>query len=167
MYQVIVFLHILSAVVWVGGLLTLALVVVPVARGLPAAERGALLDAVGRRFRMVGWVCLLLLPGTGVVLAGFRGVTPALLLSGQWLASQFGQLLLAKLVLVAVMVGLSLVHDLVLGPASARLPARGKGRANAEVTRLRRQAAWTARASAVLAILVVGLAVALVRGLPW
>ena len=167
MYHLTVFVHILSAIVWVGGLLTLALVVVPVARALPPAECGALLDAIGRRFRAVGWACILLLLGTGVVIAGERGVTPALLLSGQMLASPFGQLLLAKLVLVAVMIGVSLVHDLALGPVSARLLAGGKGRADAEAARLRHLSAGTARASAILAILVVGLAVALVRGLPW
>jgi uncharacterized membrane protein len=35
MYQLSVFLHLLGAVIWIGGMLSLALVVVPVARGFP------------------------------------------------------------------------------------------------------------------------------------
>jgi uncharacterized membrane protein len=57
-YQLSVFLHILSAIVWIGGILFLALVVVPAMRGLPPAERAALSGAVGRRFRTVGWACI-------------------------------------------------------------------------------------------------------------
>ena len=51
LYQLSVFLHILSAIVWIGGMLFLPLVVVPATRGLPSAERAALFGVVGRRFR--------------------------------------------------------------------------------------------------------------------
>jgi quercetin dioxygenase-like cupin family protein len=39
MYQLSVLVHILSAIIWVGGIFFLALVVVPVARRLPPADR--------------------------------------------------------------------------------------------------------------------------------
>ena len=67
MYHLSALVYILSAVVWVGGMLFLALVAVPVARRQPAAERSALIGALDRRFRVVGWVCiaLLLVTGTG------------------------------------------------------------------------------------------------------
>lgn len=166
MYQVAVFIHVLSAMLWVGGLLFLALVVVPAVRPLPPAERGALLLAVGERFRPVGWVCIALLLGSGLLLAGYRGITVEALLAGQLPVSQFGRLLGIKLLLVGGMIGLSFVHDVVLGPRSARLLARADLPA-AEVARLRRRSAWTARLSLLLALAVVGLAVALTRGLPW
>jgi uncharacterized membrane protein len=165
MYHLSVFVHILSAVIWVGGMLFLALVAVPAARSLPPSERGALLTAIGRRFRLVGWTCIALLLVTGVIIAGYRGVGPTLLLTGQLPANQFGAVLRVKLVLVGIMVGLTLVHDIVLGPASARLLAQSSGHA-VELARQRRLSAWTARLSALLALLIVGLAVALVRGLP-
>jgi len=75
MYQLSVYVHLLAAIVWIGGMLFLALAVVPVTRGLPAPERGALVGALGRRFRPVGWACIVLLLATGVVNAAFRGVT--------------------------------------------------------------------------------------------
>src|SRR5579884_2927858 len=102
--------------VWVGGMLFLALVVVPATRGMPAEVRGPLFAAVGRRFRYVGWVCIGLLVVTGGLQLGFRGVTwAALASSGLWSGS-FGRVLALKLGLVAAMLGVSLYHDLVLGP---------------------------------------------------
>ena len=51
-YQLSVFLHILSAIVWIGGMFFLALVVVPATRGVPrpSAPRcsGTLAGASGR-----------------------------------------------------------------------------------------------------------------------
>jgi hypothetical protein len=56
MYQLSVFVHILSAIVLVSGMLFVALIAVPAIRHLPAAERAGLLGRLGRRFRLVGWV---------------------------------------------------------------------------------------------------------------
>lgn len=167
MYQLSVFVHILSAIVWIGGMLFLALVIVPVARDLPPGQRAALLGSLGRRFRVVGWVCIALLVTTGVLNAGFRGVTWESVLTGRVLASWFGQLLMVKVVLVAGMVGLSIVHDFAIGPASVRALERSQPAAADEAARLRRRASWLGRLNTVLALLVVAIAVALVRGLPW
>jgi hypothetical protein len=71
-----------------------------------------------------------------------------------------------KVSLVALMILMSLLHDVVLGPASARALARAEATATAGTGRLRRASAWLARASVLLGLLVVALAVALVRGLP-
>src|SRR5581483_4885346 len=57
--------------------------------------------------------------GDGALQLGFRGVTwAALVSSGLW-SSSFGRVLALKLGLVVAMLGVSLYHDLVLGPASA------------------------------------------------
>ena len=74
MYQLGVLVHLLAAIVWVGGMLFLALVVVPATRRLPAVERASLFDLVGRRFRAVGWACVALLLATGLVNLSYRGV---------------------------------------------------------------------------------------------
>lgn len=165
MYQLNVFIHILSAVIWVGGMLFVSLVVVPVVRHLPPGERSALMSALGHRFRIVGWVCIVILVLTGLLNAGFRGVTwtnfPALVAS-----SSFGQLLGAKVLLVGTMIALSAVHDFVIGPASTRAFQRADSAGQARAEQLRRQAAWLARINALLALAVVALAVLLVRGLP-
>lgn len=170
MYQFSVFVHIVSAIVWVGGMLCFALVVVPVARRLPPHERAALVGAMGRRFRAVGWVCVALLIATGLVNSAYRGVTWADVWTGDLFGSLFGRLLAAKLGLVAVMLLLSAVHDFVVGPASARAYQQaGAQPSPALLSALavsRRRAAWLARANTLVALVVVALAVMLVRGLP-
>jgi putative copper resistance protein D len=167
MYQLSTLLHVLSAIDWVGGMLFLALVVVPVARKLQPAERGVLVGAIGRRFRVVGWACIALLIVTGVVNTSYRGVTWDSIASGRFVASDFGRLLAVKVGLVVVMIVLSAVHDFAIGPASTRALERKDADAAREAAALRRKASWLGRLNAVLALVVVALAVALVRGLPW
>ncbi len=170
MYQLSVLVHLLAATVWVGGMLFLALVAVPATRGLPPAERGALIGALGRRFRVVGWACVALLVVTGTINTAYRGVTWGSVASGRLLESEFGRLLALKLAVVAGMVAVTAYHDFVVGPASLRLLERHTGSdaaTTAEVARLRRRASWLARLGTLLALLILALAVALVRGLPW
>jgi copper resistance protein D len=165
-YQLSVFVHLLSAVVWVGGMLFLALVIVPAIRHLPPAERGALLSAVGRRFRTIGWLCIALLIATGMLNAGYRGLTWDLVLSGRFLEGWFGQVLAIKLALVAAMIGLSAYHDFVVGPSATRLLERGDPSTAGLAMRLRRRASLLGRLNALLALAVIALAVLLMRGLP-
>lgn len=160
LYQLSVFVHILSAIVWIGGMLFLALVIVPTTRGLPPAERTALFGAVGRRFRTVGWVCIGLLLVTGVVNTTYRGVTWENVLTTELWGSPFGRVLALKLGVVAIMLGLSIYHDFVIGPRSVRSVI------GPEALRLRRLASYIGRAEALLALLVVALAIMLVRGWP-
>jgi putative copper export protein len=164
LYQLSVFVHILSAIIWIGGMLFLALVVVPATRGLPQRERAALFSTVGRRFRAVGWVCIGLLLVTGTINVSYR-VTWAGLVSGEVWGSPFGRTLGLKLAVVAIMLALSVYHDFVVGPRSTR--AMQQGGRPAEAQRLRRIASLMGRVEAILALVVVALAIMLVRGLPF
>ncbi len=163
MYHAVVFLHLLAAVVWVGGTVFLSLVLVPVARRLPPAERAALITQVGVRFRTVGWIALAVLVLTGLANAAFRGVTWEGVVTGRVVASTWGRTLALKVALVAAILGLSALHDFVVGPAASRAAA---GQATPEALRRRRQAAWLGRINLVLALVVLLLAVFLVRGIP-
>jgi uncharacterized membrane protein len=63
----IYWLHMLATVVWIGGLAALSLIVLPAsARALDAPAFARLLDAVQRRLDPIGWICLLVLVGTGL-----------------------------------------------------------------------------------------------------
>ena len=150
MYLTLVTLHLLSAVVWLGGMLFLGLVITPALRGRPPAERATLLHLVGRRFLKIGWTALGVLLVTGAVLWSLRGfvLTPVLI---------------AKLALVVVILLLSLLHDFLLGPRLvAELQKGGEGK---EVLRLRRRVALLARLNVLLALMVLILGVAFSRGL--
>jgi putative copper resistance protein D len=166
LYQLSVFIHILSAIVWIGGMLFLALVVVPTTRQMPAPERAALFGVVGRRFRTVGWVCIGLLIVTGIVNSAYRGVTLDNLFSDELWGSPFGTTLATKLGVVAVMLALSVYHDFVIGPASVRLGSQGQPDSLKEAQRLRKLASLIGRVEAILALVVLALAIMLVRGVP-
>ena len=125
-------LHLLAAAVWVGGSLCVALVIMPVLRRqAPHDQRITLIAAMGRRFRTVGWIALAVL-----VLTGLRRAMLAL--SGvpdPWAAlaaTAYGRTLTSKILVVAVLLVLQLVHDFVLGPRVQRLAAeRSPGLARA------------------------------------
>ncbi|MEU7002347.1 hypothetical protein [Nonomuraea sp. NPDC046570] len=95
-WSVVRFLHVLSAALWVGGQLTVSLVVRPLTlRLLDEERRGRVLNAVGRRFGMfTGAVFLPLQLGTGVAIAWHKGVTWASLAE-----PGYGRVLAAKLAL--------------------------------------------------------------------
>ncbi|MEV0148638.1 MULTISPECIES: hypothetical protein [unclassified Nonomuraea] len=115
-WAVVRFLHVLSAALWVGGQLTVSLVVLPLARRLLDEERrGGLLKAVGQRFGV--FTVAVFLPvqiATGVAIAMHEGVTWASLAE-----PGYGRVLAAKL----------LVFCLVMVAAGLHGWATGAGRA--------------------------------------
>ncbi len=60
-------LHILATVTWVGGLMTLAVLVIPAARrSLQPTEYAALLGRLQANLQRIGWLSLAVLVGTGL-----------------------------------------------------------------------------------------------------
>jgi uncharacterized membrane protein len=109
------FLHVVGAIIWVGGQLTVTVIVLPPAAKLLAIpDRAQLLRSVGRRFALVTAVVFLPLQiSTGVLLAMRRGITWAdLLHAGE------GRVLLTKLVLFTAVMTAATVHGM--------LQARGR-----------------------------------------
>lgn len=187
LYVVSVWLHIVAAALWVGGMLFLVLVLMPALRKEERPERvAALVQAVGRRFRTVGWGALLLLLVTGAANVGLRGIGWAELAGPAFWEGTFGRVLAVKLALVGLTLALSLVHDVVLGPrATAASRAQGAGGVREggaggrdlgqeegrrdeleRARRLRRQATWIGRLNLLIALVIVALGVMLVRGTP-
>ncbi len=161
MYYLNVTIHVFAALLWLGGMFFLAVVGAPVLRMVePAALRAQLFASLGRRFRTIGWICIVVLIVTGAGNLYFRGMlTSATLGSRQFWAAPFGFALLCKLLAVALMLVVQIIHDFWLGPAASHaLPGSG------EALRMRRRAALLARVSALLGIIVVIAAVRLARG---
>ena len=158
-YHWVVFIHVMSAMLWVGGIFFVSLVAVPVARGLDERERTTLMSQLGRRFRTVGWWLLAVLWTTGLIQMHIRGATVANVLDGTFFTrNEFGRIMGSKLLLVLVMMGISLIHDFVVGPRAAEVAAAG-----GDPRQLRRVAAWLGRINALLALGIVGHAVVMVR----
>jgi uncharacterized membrane protein len=133
------FVHILAALTWIGGMLFIALVLVPVTRRLEPGLRTRLVHETGVRFRTVGWIAIAVLVTSGLLNLWLR---PELLSAPRfhW-----------KVAIVLAALALSAAHDFVLGPRA--------GRPGADPT-LRVRASWVARVNVVLVLVVVALGLA-------
>lgn len=158
-FQINVVIHVLAALLWLGGMFFLAAVGAPVLRKVEDPKlRSELFRKIGEQFRLVGWASIAVLIVTGVGNLHFRGVFGALLEPEFW-AGRYGNALAWKLGAVTVMLVVQGVHDFWLGPLAGRLEA-GSERAG----RIRRWAAWGARVNAVVGVVLVWAAVRLARG---
>jgi putative copper export protein len=161
LYLLNVTIHLLAALLWLGGMFFFALVGAPVLRRLePAALRARVFAELGTAFRTVGWIAITVLLVTGAlnlhltgVLRGGQAWNPAF-----W-ASPYGRALAWKLAAVAVMIAVSAVHDFVLGPRAGRLDPGSPA-----ALRARSRAAWLARINALVGLGLVFAAVRLARG---
>ena len=166
LYILAVWLHILAAVTWIGGMFFLVLVVVPWLRGGGGGiDAARFLRETGRRFRNISWVCFAIVVTTGSYALWMRGVTFASFANPDWLASSFGRLVLLKLTVFATVIVVSLVHDLVIGPR-ATTAITADPRSDVAAT-LRRRASLLARANVLMALVLVAIGDLLVRGWPW
>ena len=141
-YEFNITIHVLAALLWLGGMLFLAVVGAPVLRRLEPPElRARLFRELGEAFRTVGWISIGVLVVTGLLNLRFRGWLRADLLSDRafW-ASRPGVALAWKLGCVGMMIAIAAVHDFSLGPRASRA-AKGAD----EALLLRRRAAWLAR----------------------
>ncbi len=168
MYQLAAYLHLLSAIVWVGGMLFLVMVLIPVTRGIqgPPVIGVRVLGSAARKFRVVAWGALIGLVGTGIWLLSERGVSPFDIFSGDGF---FYETLRAKVVLVALVLALSATHDFFLGPRLARAMEafRGASGNRGAVQRQLGLVRWMARVNLVLALAILALGVMLLRGSPF
>jgi putative copper export protein len=111
--ELVLWIHVLAACVWIGGQVTVA-AVIPLLRGQPGVA-----SLVGRRYQVIAWPAFVLLLGTGVANAanahigwGDLGSTPV------------GRTLLTKLVFVALSGVAAAVHAFLQAPRSRGGPPR-------------------------------------------
>ncbi len=160
MYYLNVTVHVLAAMVWLGGMFFLAVVGAPVLRNVePPALRARLFNRIGLASRNVGWAAIVVLVLTGIGNLYFRGLLRwDMLGKASFWGTRYGHALAWKLSAVLVMIVISAVHDFILGPrafAAAGTP---------EAARWRRWSAWLARANAIVGVVLVYFAVRLARG---
>ena len=153
----LVWLHVLAAVSWIGGMLFLSVVLVPVLKREPfASQRALLFRTIARRFRAVVWGAIAVLLFTGPLLLHQRGI-PIAHPSGWPMA------LAIKLGLVTILLLLTLTHDLILGPFVGRIVQISSESRTRFDHALVLWSPWIARFSLVLALGVLFAAVLLVR----
>jgi putative copper resistance protein D len=162
LYYLSVTIHVLAAILWLGGMFFLGVVGAPVLRAIePPSLRQRLFQDLGSRFRRAGWIAIGILIATGVINLYYRGWLhwDGTLGSLAFWRTSVGHALAAKLTAVALMLSISAIHDFILGPRAGRA---APGSAAALV--FRKRAALLARANALLGVLLVAAAVRLARG---
>lgn len=166
LYLFSVWLHILAAVVWIGGMIFLSVILLPVIRR-PEFRTAAplLVHFSGVRFRWIGWLCLVVLVFTGAFNLTYRGVTLEDLQIGDFWRSQFGVILSTKLILVVGVLLLSILHDFFIGPKASALGRANPGSPHAAC--FRRYASWFGRVNLFLALVIGAFGIILVRGTWW
>lgn len=121
-WSVIRWIHLLAAIAWIGGMLFIVLVLMPVLRSaLPTTERTLLFARVGRRYGTLSWISLTLLVVTGFLNGERRGIRWTHLLD-----SDYGQTLALKLLLVAIVIVITLIHAIFFGPRITALAERAR-----------------------------------------
>jgi putative copper resistance protein D len=155
--SLLIWLHLVAAVSWIGGMVFLSVVLVPILKREPFASQKTLLFlAMARRFRVVVWGVIAVLLFTGPLLLHQRGIPIAD-------PSRWPTTLAVKLGLVTILLLLTLAHDLIIGPRVGRivqLPTESRTRFDHALVLWSR---WVARFSLLLALAVLFAAVMLAR----
>lgn len=152
-YIISIYLHVVFAAFWIGGMLFLPLVMMPALRN--NTEKVALLYKTGVRFRLYGWLALIGLTITGLLNMHAKGMP----FSREFLVeNSYGSLLGLKLMFFAVMLLLQSIHDFYLGNKAVEQMQQD------EISSLRNIARWSGRVNLLLTLVIAFLGVALSRG---
>ena len=148
------FLHLIATVAWIGGLVTLALVVQPVLNrsAIAAQERARLLEAVLKRFQPIANLSLAVLILTGMV----QTFTSRFYKGFLQFDNPWAQAILLKHVAVLGMIGVAAFITFSVQPAlrrNALLIANGLAD-EAQIARLQQQQTRLTRINLVLSVLV-------------
>lgn len=153
----VLWIHMLSAIFWVGGMLFLTLVLAPVLRsesGKP--ETYLFFKKVAQRFRNGVWVAILFLVLTGPLLLSNQ-------VSLEVPPQEWPLVVLTKLVLVCVLILFAGLHDLVLGPRAGLLKKKPQATLTTGERTLLNLSPWFARSVLVLGVAVVMTGIAISR----
>lgn len=156
-YILSVFIHIVAACLWLGGILFLIFAFIPGIKNHP--DKVDLIAKVSLKYRMSGTIALVLLLITGIAQLEYRGV--------EWnieyfTSSTFGKAAGLKLLVFTGIVLISIIHDYYLG--NLAIEAWKKNPEHAKTIRLRNLSRLMGRVSFMFAILAVLLGVILSRG---
>jgi uncharacterized membrane protein len=163
-YHIVLLIHLLAAILWLGGMFFIGLVMVPALRNLePPQERTEALSNAAKRFRTLSWIAIPVLLITGVLNAMNRGITLEMISNGSLFQSYFGKILTVKVMLVFLMLILSAIHDFFLGPRLTEIMTGTTAGIydSGKIKSYRIYVSWLARFNALLGILVVACAVML------
>lgn len=124
MLKLSLFLHIVAALFWVGGMLFLTMIIAPFLRTIQdPRERSRIYQIVGKGFRLWGWVSISMLAVTGMLNLYLMGIPLHSLIDPSFHSSGYGKTLGIKISLVILIILTSFSHDFLLGPKARNSPA--------------------------------------------
>lgn len=163
MYHLSVFIHITSAIFWIGGMLFTAGVLVPATRHkLLKEKKGAFFALVGEKFSRISWILFIVLIITGITNLLTRGYTADQLLTGSFWLEVFGGNLFIKLLIFALVLIVSGIHDFYAGPKAAELMDEQPN--HPQTNRMRKISSWLGCLNLLLGLLILYYAMRLLRG---
>jgi copper resistance protein D len=163
MYYWSVYIHILMAMFWIGGMLFTAAVLVPISRDkLFESKRAALFRKAGTLFSRISWIIFLLMIMTGVMSLLGMGYSLSDLYSSTFWNSPYGGILMGKLHVFGFVLVLSGVHDFWLGPRAVALTETDPE--GSLTRRFRKASSWVGRINLLLGLVLLYYATMLVRG---
>jgi len=111
--SLVVWIHLVAAITFIGGLMYLHLVLRPVLQSQGVETLSSeILRKAGQRFRTITWMSLIVLILTGAFNMLSEGGSARI-------ETEWGVVLMLKLFLFAIAFGLVLIHDFVLDPYAA------------------------------------------------
>ena len=152
-YLISVFIHVICAAFWIGGMLFIPLVLVPGIKNQP--NRVLLLHKTGIKFRFYGWFSIIILIITGILNIYFRGLPFTIEF---FIYTRYGRLLSIKLSLFVFMLLVGGIHDFYFGMKSIDEMQQSSG------SQYKLLARWTGMLNLLLALIIAFLGVAISRG---
>lgn len=153
LYLLSIYLHIIFAAFWIGGMLFLPLILLPSIKINP--ERTHLLFHTGIKFRFYGWIALIGLILTGIASIYFKSLP----FNVEFLTSNpLGNLLGIKLLLFCAMIAISGLHDFYIGTKTIEQIQQNKTK------NIKQLARWSGRVNLLIALSIAFLGTVISRG---
>jgi putative copper resistance protein D len=157
LYLTSVFLHIVAAMLWVGGNLFIIVVLVPAIKD--HSDRAQLFKLTGLKFRTAGYIALAVLFLTGIFNMYYRGVD----FTWESLTQHaIGELGLYKIGLFLLIVFFSGLHDYLTGKKAVQKRIQDPN--SPEIPKIRQQARLLGRINFLISLILVSLGIVMVRG---
>ena len=149
------YVHLITMAAWIGGMLYMVLVEVPVLKNnLDPAEFSNKMSLLGNRFKKIGWILLFLLFATGVLNIMLESDIGAMMKSDTYRIS-----ITVKLILFALMVLNTAIHSLYLGPKmsllSEKINSNSEDEISADLLNLRKRSIFSSALSLLLSLVIV------------
>lgn len=154
---ILVWVHLIGATCWIGGMVFLSIVVAPLLREkIPDFQAHDWFVRVARRFRSLVWMVIPVLVLTGLLL-----LRQSVWWDVPW--AEWSWVVHGKLMAVTMLIALSVVHDRIVGPRVRMIVQKDRSAWTDAERRLVRLSPWLARSTLLLGLLIVFLGVALAR----